>query len=93
MFEMSAPIQSPAKYEVRSVIRFLNAKCERPKEIHKLLLDFAPSGFHLFLHLKKYLAGKMFNDDDDVQEEVMTWLKRQAAYLYDSRIQKLVPKT
>ena len=26
MFEMAAPIQSPAKCEVRSVIRFLNAK-------------------------------------------------------------------
>ena len=35
MFEMAAPIQSPAKCEVRSVIRFLNAKGERPAEIHK----------------------------------------------------------
>jgi len=26
LFEMAAPIQSPAKCEVRSVIRFLNAK-------------------------------------------------------------------
>jgi len=32
---MAAPIQSPAKCEVRSVIRFLNAKGERPAEIHK----------------------------------------------------------
>ena len=29
VFEMAAPIQSPAKCEVRSVIRFLNAKGER----------------------------------------------------------------
>ena len=35
VFEMAAPIQSPAKCEVRSVIRFLSAKCERPAEIHK----------------------------------------------------------
>jgi antibiotic biosynthesis monooxygenase (ABM) superfamily enzyme len=35
VFEMAAPIQSPAKCEVRSVIGFLNAKCERPAEIHK----------------------------------------------------------
>ena len=35
VFEMAAPIQSPAKCEVRSVIRFLNAKCERPAEIYK----------------------------------------------------------
>jgi transposase len=32
---MSAPIQSPAKCDVRSVVRFLNAKRERPAEIHK----------------------------------------------------------
>jgi len=45
----------------------------------------------LFLHLKKGLAGKRFDDDDEVQEEVMTWFKGQAADLYDSGIQKLVP--
>jgi hypothetical protein len=38
MLEMAAPIQSPTKYEVRSVIRFLNAKGERPAEIHKQLV-------------------------------------------------------
>jgi hypothetical protein len=32
---MAAPIQNPVKSDVRSVIRFLNAKCERPAEIHK----------------------------------------------------------
>jgi len=46
----------------------------------------------LFLHLKKHLSGKMFNDDDEVQEEVMTWFKAQAADFYDSGIQKLVPR-
>ena len=35
VFEMTAPIQSPAKCEVLSVIRFLNAKYERLAEIHK----------------------------------------------------------
>ena len=38
VFEMAAPIQSPAKYEVRSVMRFLNAKGERPAEIHKQVI-------------------------------------------------------
>jgi len=32
---MAAPIQSSAKCEVRSVIRFLSAKGERPAEIHE----------------------------------------------------------
>ena len=35
VFEMAAPIQSPAKCEVRSIIQFLNAKSERPAKIHK----------------------------------------------------------
>ena len=38
MFEMAAPIQSPAKSDVRSVIRFLNAKGERPAEIHRQII-------------------------------------------------------
>ena len=32
---MTAPKKSPAKCAVLSVIRFLNAKCERPAEIYK----------------------------------------------------------
>jgi len=45
-----------------------------------------------FFHLKKHLAGKKFDDDDEVQEEVITWFKGLAADLYDSRIQNLVPR-
>ena len=51
-----------------------------------------PSDFHLFLHPKKHLTGKKFDDDDEVQEDVMTWFKGQVADFYDSRIQKLVPR-
>jgi len=32
------------------------------------------------------------SNDDEVQEEVMTWFKGQAADFYDSGIQKLVPR-
>ena len=35
---MVAPIQSPAKCEVLFVIRFLNAKGERPAEIQKQIV-------------------------------------------------------
>jgi len=54
--------------------------------------DLASSDFHLFLHLKKHLAGKKFDDDDEVHEEVMTWFIGQAADYYDSGIQKPVPR-
>jgi hypothetical protein len=56
----------------------------------KLLLLLVLSDFLLFLHLKKHLAGKKFDDDDEMQEEVMTWFKGQVADFYDSGIQKLV---
>jgi hypothetical protein len=38
MFEMATLIQSPTKCEVRSVIRFLNAKGERPAEIQQQIV-------------------------------------------------------
>jgi hypothetical protein len=34
--------------------------------------------------------GKKFDDDDEVQGEVMAWFKGHAADFYDSGIQKLV---
>jgi len=46
----------------------------------------------LFLHVKKHLARKNFDDNDEAQEEVMAWLKGQAADFYDSGIQKLIPR-
>jgi len=52
-------------------------------------LDLAPSDFRVFLHLKKHLTGRKFDDDDEVQEEVMTWFKGPTA---ESRIQELVPR-
>jgi hypothetical protein len=38
VLEMAAPIQSPAKCKVRSVIRFLTEKGEIPAEIHKQIV-------------------------------------------------------
>jgi len=60
---MAAPIQSLAKCEVPSVTLLLNAKGERSNGNSQIV---APSGFHLFLHLKKHLAWKKFDDDDEV---------------------------
>jgi len=50
-----------------------------------------PKVLHLFLHLKKHLAGKKFDDDDEMQE-VMTRFKGQVADFYDLGIQKQVPR-
>ena len=47
-------------------------------------------GFHQTPESRQ--AGKKFDDDDEVQEEVMTWFKGQAAHFYDSEIKKLFPR-
>jgi len=53
--------------------------------------DLAPSDFHLFLHLKKFLGSKRFDDDDDLKDAVQKWLTSQVATFYEEGIQKLVP--
>jgi len=54
--------------------------------------DLVPSDFHLFLHLKKFLGGKWFDDDDDLKDALQKWLTSQAAAFYEEGIQKLVPR-
>ena len=72
VFDMAAPIKSSAKCEVRSVIGFLEAKGERPAEIHKLLLLMVTLWFPLVSSPKETLRWEKFDDDDEVQEEVQT---------------------
>ena len=52
--------------------------------------DLAPSVYHLFLHLKKFLGGKRF--DDDLKDAVQKWLTSQVATFYEDGTQKLVPR-
>ena len=92
VFEMAPPIQSPAKCDVRSVIRFLNETAERTgrRWVSGLHCDWRWSiGFSP--HSWIQASWENFDDDDEVQEEVMTLFKEQAADFYDSGIQKLVP--
>jgi hypothetical protein len=53
--------------------------------------DLAPKNFHVFLHLKTFLDGRRFHDDE-VKEAVNTWFASQAASFYDAGIQKMVPR-
>ncbi|GBM68315.1 Histone-lysine N-methyltransferase SETMAR [Araneus ventricosus] len=52
--------------------------------------DLAPSDFHLFRHLKHHLGGNHYNDDEDVETAVTSWLSEQAAGFYEEGIQNLV---
>ena len=94
MFEMAAPIQSPAKCEVRSVKRFLNVKGERPAEIHKQIVAVCGNVMNrqkVTKWCREFSEGRT-DDDVEAQQELMTLFKGQAADFYDSGIQKLVPR-
>ena len=67
--------------------RQLDAKDERPAEIHKQIVNVYGNVMNRQnRHLKKHLAGKKFDDDDEVQEEVMAWFKGLVADFYDTGI-------
>jgi hypothetical protein len=46
----------------------------------------------LFLHLKSFLAGWRFHDDNEVKEAITTCFASQAASFYNEGIQKLVQR-
>jgi len=94
VFEMAAPTPSPAKCEVRSIMRFLNAKVKvQRKFTNRLLLFMVTQRFPLVSSPKETSCWeKKFDNDDEVQEEVMMWFKGLVADFYDSGIQKLVPR-
>jgi hypothetical protein len=48
---------------------------------------------HVFLHLKKFLGGKRFDDDDDLKEAVQKWLTSPAAAFYKRVYKKLCHAT
>jgi len=46
--------------------------------------------YHLFLHMKRFIAGKQFHSDAEVETTVNSWLQQQAVDFFDTGIQKLV---
>ncbi|UYV61217.1 hypothetical protein LAZ67_1003894 [Cordylochernes scorpioides] len=50
--------------------------------------DVAPSDFHFFPELKKNLGGTQFQDDDELEEAVLGFLRGQAAEFFDSGFHK-----
>ena len=95
MFEMATSIQSPAKCEVRPVIRFLKAKCKSPVEIHKQIVAVygkVMNRQNVTKWCREFSEGKT-----DVHDEqrggrlslISDNLVRVADF-YDSGIQKLV---
>ena len=70
-------------------------KTKRMGSALKFFTRYSQEGYEfldLFLHLHKHLTGKKFDNDDELQEVVMTWFKGQRADFYDLGLQKLVPR-
>ncbi|GBL95645.1 hypothetical protein AVEN_24846-1 [Araneus ventricosus] len=54
--------------------------------------DMAPSDFHLFLHLKRFLSALRFDDDEEVKDAVTSWITLWEATFYDAGTQNLVSR-
>ncbi|GBM23005.1 hypothetical protein AVEN_172347-1 [Araneus ventricosus] len=54
--------------------------------------DLAPSYLHLFGPLKQHLGGKHFGDDDDVQHEILLWMRQQPKEFYAAGIRDLIKR-
>ncbi|GBM90647.1 Histone-lysine N-methyltransferase SETMAR [Araneus ventricosus] len=54
--------------------------------------DMAPSDFHLFTAMKRWLGGQHFADDEELKNAVTHWLKSQTAAFYAEGVGKLVKR-
>jgi hypothetical protein len=53
--------------------------------------NLVPSDFHLFVPLKKELAGMWFLTDADMKQAVTSWLQTLNTDSFYAKIQALVP--
>jgi hypothetical protein len=54
--------------------------------------DLAPSNRHLITYMNSWLGPQRFNNNDELMEDVKTWLSSQAADVLDKGLQKLIPR-
>ena len=54
--------------------------------------DLAPSDYHLFGPMKKFLGSQRFKSDEEVKSVVRRWLYSQKTDFYEQGILKLVPR-
>ncbi|KAJ8884733.1 hypothetical protein PR048_010929 [Dryococelus australis] len=52
--------------------------------------DLAPSDYHVFLHLKRFLTSKHFHTDEKVKTMVQEWLSSQAKEFYNTGLHNLI---
>ncbi|GBO28448.1 hypothetical protein AVEN_119765-1 [Araneus ventricosus] len=100
---MADRIDAPAKFELRSVTRFLQAegcavvtlqsldKFKQDVSDHPLYSpDLASSDFHFFPELKNWLGGQNFQKNDSIQRKVKAHLTSLVATFFEEGIENLV---
>ncbi|PNF16059.1 hypothetical protein B7P43_G04585 [Cryptotermes secundus] len=55
--------------------------------------DFAPSDYHLRTYLKNCLGSQRFSNNEELIEDVKTWLSSQAVDFFVTGIPNLLPDT
>jgi hypothetical protein len=73
-----------------SLLRFWKNSSGIYWTIRRTVRTSCPAISTCFFTLKN-LSGKKFDDNDEVQKEVLTLFKVLVVYFYDSEIQKLIP--
>ena len=54
--------------------------------------DLAPSDYYLFGHLKEYLSGTRYHNNEELKQSVVKWLKNKSKDFYKTGIFKLPKK-
>jgi hypothetical protein len=54
--------------------------------------ELAPSDYHLFLQIKKFLSVQKVSCDQDTKHVLQIWLKDLGTTFFEEGIQKLVPR-
>jgi hypothetical protein len=54
--------------------------------------ELVSSDYHLFTYLKNWFGSLRFNSNEKLMKDVKSWLSSQAADIFDTGIQKLIPR-
>ncbi|GBM26642.1 hypothetical protein AVEN_15450-1 [Araneus ventricosus] len=75
-------------YEAQCTQQLLRRLCERWRVFDHLACspDLAPSNYHLFQLLKRFLAGYYFPSNNEVQTAITLWLNSPATVIFSTPV-------
>jgi histone-lysine N-methyltransferase SETMAR len=85
---MTVRVRPHTAARTRALLQHLNWELS---DHHPYSPDLVPSDYHLFSYLKNCLGSQSFNSIE-LMEGVKTRLSSQAADLFDTGVQKIIPR-